>query len=422
MKHIISQLLVLAAIFLGLAPLHAGSKQRMTASRFSHIIAQARAQVQGNLKREMRQARSSNDPDAVAAVERKYRILNRELQRQIAELRQRVFSLREDITPSSAPSDADLVARLTVSYHPLALGAVKKVFTDFGDLYVNETRESNNIIGFRDLKVERPWSGYWYPFYDRSLYEGEAAPLKKFDALLQSLGYPDANVALSEQAKYAGFHPDSWEGFCDGWAIASIMTKEPTEALSISGLRFTIADQKALALFSHLAYPFTTYGLKYFGDAATDGTYQDIYPEGFHRLVTKVLADEKIPLIIDETAGVQVWNKPIFRYRWKIEQDPQKDYAFIVTAYPWLVRERWQVNDALTSMNDVIAPKYRYRLFVDKKLQRDGGYKVIAGEWIEESWDNHPGSVKYVKLGNQIKSSNEVFNKYVEVYKKYFIR
>jgi hypothetical protein len=299
---------------------------------------------------------------------------------------------------------------------------VKKVFADFGDLYINETKDIGGTIGFRDLKVDRPWSGYWYPFYDRSLYEGDAAPLKKFDALLTNLGHADANIALSEQAKYAGFHPDSWEGFCDGWAIASIMTKEPTEPLIAAGVKFTIADQKALALFSHLAYPYATYGLKYLGDSSTDGTYQDIYPEGFHRLVTKVLGEEKIPLIIDETAGVQVWNKPIFRYRWKVEQDPQKDYAFIVTAYPWLVRERWQPSEALTTMSDVIAPKYRYRLFVDKQSLQDGNYKVIAGEWMEESYENHPGSVKYVKAGSQIKSSNEVFNKYVDVYKRYFLK
>jgi hypothetical protein len=387
--------------------------------RFYQRVDKAQRQLEQNFSNELREAQELEDQEAVM---RKYKILRQEFASQIAAAISRSGRYKNGAFKSREAMDGDLATRLTASYHPKALGAVKKVFADFGDLYINVTNDAQGAPQFIDLKVDRPWSGYWYPFYDRSLYEGDNAPLRKFDRMLTALGYPDSNIALSEQAKYSGFHPDSWEGFCDGWSISAILLKEPTDAITVGEVKFSISDQKALAVFAHIGYPYTTYGLKYSGDATSDGTFQDIYPEGFHRLVTKVLGDEKIPLIIDETPGVQIWNKPIFRYRWKIEQDPQKDYAMIVTAYPWLVKERWQATDLLTSMNDVIAPTYRYRLFVDKQLQRDGLFKVVAGEWIEDSYENHPGSVKYVKVGQQPRSANEVFNKYIDLYKKHFYR
>ena len=39
-------------------------------------------------------------------------------------------------------------------------------------------------------------------------------------------------------------------------------------------------------------------------------------------------------------AGVQVWNKPLYRYRWKVKKDPNCDDAFVAKAYAWLIKER----------------------------------------------------------------------------------
>ncbi len=426
MKNLFAFPLLLLWIFCSTFGISYGGMEKFT-SRARSVIESVEQQMAQNFKDEFAEAITKEEQQGVV---RKYAILGDVFAAQRESLwespQHGLGGLREKTeaaAPALAPAaDSDIAARLTASYHPKALGAVKKVFADFGDLYVNLTKDVQGEVSYQDFRVDRPWSGYWYPFYDRSLYEGDSSPLRKFDRVLAALGFVDSNIALSEQAKYSGFHPDSWEGFCDGWSISSMLLKEPSDVLTVAEVKFSIADQKALAVFAHIGYPYTTYGLKYTGDAASDGTFQDIYPEAFHRLVTKVLGEEKIPLIIDETPGVQVWNKPIYRYRWKIEQDLQKDYAFVVTAYPWLVKERWQANDIPTSMNDVIAPLYRYRLFVDKKIQRDGLYKVVAGEWIEDSFENHPGSVKYVKIGQQPRSANEIFNKYIEVYKKYFYR
>ena len=93
-----------------------------------------------------------------------------------------------------------------------------------------------------------------------------------------------------------------------------------------------------------------------------DGTYQDIRPEAFHKIVTSIIGEENRPIIIDDMSGVQVWNKPMFRYRWLIENDMQYENAVKITGYPWLIKERNQ-ETLKTSTEDIISPVYYYRLF-----------------------------------------------------------
>ena len=174
--------------------------------------------------------------------------------------------------------------------------------------------------------------------------------------------------------------------------------------------------------FSHLNYPKKRYGISYRGDAETDGTYQDIKPEAFHRIITQVLGKEKRAVVVDYMAGVQVWNKPLYRYRWKIRKDPTIANAFLVVSYPWLVKERNRQEDSLTSNADSIAPVYKYRLYVDKQVKRKGKYKVIAGQWLGDSYYNHPDSVAYIAAKGDIGSHNPEFNKYLSLYKDLFLK
>ena len=182
----------------------------------------------------------------------------------------------------------------------------------------------------------------------------------------------------------------------------------------LEGIEFTIADQKALLTFSHLKANKKVFGIPYKGNAKTDGTYQDIRPEAFHQLVVTALGKEKKAIVIDDVAGVQVWNKPLYRFRWKIEKDPNFDFAFLVRAWPLLIKERNRETDEPTSKNDVLAPNYQYRLYVDKNIQKNGKYKVIAGQWVGESFRNHPDTVTYPSEGEELGSHNPEFNKHIE--------
>lgn len=309
----------------------------------------------------------------------------------------------------------------TSSYHPLVLAEVKKVFNDFGDLYVNEHKiKDGKYLHKAVISEKRPWSGYWYPVTNKSLYEGENSPLRKLDKVLKMRGI-SSNIADREALRYKGYVADGWEGLCDGLAVASAMTDEPTATKIVEGIEFSIGDQKALATYTHVGWPVKQYGISYQGNAETDGTYQDLKPEGFHRIVTHVLGVEKRALVVDDTAGVQVWNKPLYRYSWVIEKDPKLSYAFLVKGYPWLMKERQEESDRLTSQRDIVAPIYTYRLYVDKSQSKNGKYKVVAGQWTERSYVDHPDTVTYPLKEGKLQTHNPEFNKYLQEYQELFL-
>ena len=110
-------------------------------------------------------------------------------------------------------------------------------------------------------------------------------------------------------------------------------------------------------------------------------------------------------------AGIEIWNKPLFRYRWKVVKDPENDYAFLVKGYPWLVKERSKETDQPTSSMDIVAPVYSYRLFVDKKTKKNNKYLVVAGEWTGDSYKDHPDTIKVVEERGDVGSHNKEFNK-----------
>ena len=305
-------------------------------------------------------------------------------------------------------------------YHPRVAAEVKKSFDDFGPLYINSTVDASGQVKAQEVKVKMPWSGYWYPFRDGALYNNKKAPLVIYDKLMRNLGY-ESEVAKKEWKTYGTYAADGWEGLCLPWALASVLTDEPTQAIELMGISFSVPAQKALLTFSHSMYPFKQYGITYRGDADTDGTYQDLKPEAFHRIVTKVLRDEKRALIVDDTAGPEVWNKPLYKYRWIVKPDPNLDDAFLVKSFPGLVHQRNEESASATTAEDTISPIYHYRLYVDKNDVKDGSYRVIAGQWIKDSRKYHPGNIKYPENRGAIKSHNSAFNENISIYKKLFL-
>lgn len=358
----------------------------------------------------------------------KYRILNSLLSKELLSYQsESVDDASADTTASYTSKSYEFKDQIltgpnfTSVYHPLVLQEVNKVFKDFGPLYINESTFHNNKPKPEVVESERrPWSGYWYSFRDFQLYTQQNSPLGKFDQVLRNMGI-QSNILDQEIMRYSGFNADGWEGLCDAWSLASVSTKEPLSGKIVAGVYFSPADLKALQTFSHLKYASTSYGLHYRGNSISDGTFQDLKPEAFHQLVVSVLGKERRALVVDDTSGVQVWNKPLYKYWWTIRKDPEIKDAYLVKAYAWYIKQRGSETNLATTSEDITVPNYNYRLYVDKNDQKNGKYRVIAGQWVEHSFDHHPDAVTYPHKFGSIGSHNSEFNKYLHIYRSHFL-
>ncbi len=309
-------------------------------------------------------------------------------------IHQRYEALKTLIAANSAIPDAGY----KLTYATQELAATREVLNDFGELTldpadiqeVGAAPVKTTIYKIADQNI--PWSAYWYPKRDNQLFNGDQAPLSKLD------GYFMTNNIQSQSAQWEKDHFDpnaaEWEGLCDSWALASTMTREPTQIFVANGVYFSPSDLKAIAIKYFEGYGPKVYGRRYQGSASTDGQIQDLRPEAFHKLVEQIVGVQQKPLIVDEDPGPEVWSKPLFRMSFKFTRDPEFKDAVLVKAYPWMTRQRADVSDSPTNVvGDLAAPLYEYRLFHEPKVGVDGRYKVIAGEWIGASINFHPDMV-----------------------------
>ncbi|HET9240713.1 MAG TPA: hypothetical protein VFO10_25845 [Oligoflexus sp.] len=280
-----------------------------------------------------------------------------------------------------------------IAYHHLEMKAVKEVMDRFGQLELNPADvSSKDQPAWQTKEVTPPWAGYWYPRYDAVLYSGDQSVFAKVDRMMSRIGRESKAQEL--EALQNGGYPESWEGLCNAWSNASILEPEPKTAIEVLGERLSISDQKALFTKLYEGFPVTMYGIRYDGDFVTDGTYQDIRPEAFHQIALTLLGSWQKPFIIDDTAGSEVWQQPVFKVDWAMQEDEEQKDAYRVSMRLWKIKMRSQVAEDLTTRNDWAFDQYQYRLFVNPEIKaREGRLVVIAGEWLGNSRKNHPDYV-----------------------------
>lgn len=409
-------------------------EERSAAIARSDAAAFARLSLELNRLTELLTLHESGGSDSklLAEVESKYEALGRRLDADLGGSEPQEEETSEqtvDSAPPALPASSEQPAASAENgeaqqpflpayvYHPLETLAVAAVMRDFGgDLYVGETpRNADGSESFEVLQAPRPWAGYWYPMQSEELFGTPASPLAKLDALLKASGRTPGAVEAERTLRIGG--SDTWEGLCTPWAIASIMTPEPLAATQIGDRSFDTLDQKALLTKVFERYPTRFYGVRYNGDSQTDGTIQDLRPEAFHRIFTSRLAAGKA-FVIDSDPSVQVWSKPVYRVRWIVRRDPEKENAFHVVAKPWLITHRIQLSADPTGTMDRTAPTYEYRLYYDPTAVLDGKYKIIAGEWLATSIDAHPDSIIIPDEGGSPRSTNAALNDNMDVVKQ----
>lgn len=234
-----------------------------------------------------------------------------------------------------------------------------------------------------------PWSGDWWSRKKGFMVKGwpghSPSPFERYDSYVESrIGKNPGTHAWESNKKNGHYNPkaESWEGHCNGWAAAAILTPEPKKTHKRNGIIFKTADQKAILSEVYMNTYCKFYGNRNWGNANDDE--DDIYPDEFHRLLLEYIASGKSAVICDTAYDRQVWNFPMYKFESSWDSS-------------WFDDAKLKVKTTVYYVDDGVKPDfvgtkwfsttYTYSLYLD-----DNG-NIIEGEWTGSSKKNHPDFV-----------------------------
>lgn len=234
--------------------------------------------------------------------------------------------------------------------------------------------------------VPAPWSGYWWSRRTGLLVKGwdghQPSPLERYDAYVQSRTgrNPGAHAwEMNPVNNHYNPNAEQWEGHCNGWAAASILTVEPRERRIRNGIVFEVADQKGLLSEQYMNTYCNFYGNRTWGNP--NDIPGDIPPDEFHRLLLHYISTGKTAIIADIDPSRQVWNFPIYKFEssWRGSFFNSDRLRVTTTCY--------FADDQVST--DFLGTKwfrktYTYDLFLDPHGN------VVDGAWTGGSRNDHP--------------------------------
>lgn len=270
---------------------------------------------------------------------------------------------------------------------------------------------------------ERPWSAWWYPKYEKTLFENLPAEstLEKYDRYrnhyyqIVGLGRPP-NLATSIERSQFNARSLSWEGLCNAWAFVSLLRPEPNKVLLAGIVKFDIADQKALLMKTYegiLDSQIDVYGQKFNGDH--DGwIHPDPFPDQFHRFIEEMLINRKKAFIMDHDAGIEIWNVPVYKANYQILPIADRDDAVQVRMWLYSAMPLRKEQMYETGLKETIR-EYHYVLF--GKPLPNGLLEIESGVWIigpngTDSRKSHPDY--FITIPNRAELNRESFNPAIE--------
>ena len=212
--------------------------------------------------------------------------------------------------------------------------------------------------------VRLPWRGYWWPQRGQTL----APTLHKYDTVLRANGLP-SNAVGWEASRHA-WGGAWWEGHCNGWAAASILRREPRNPRVISGVEFSVGNQKGL-----LAEKDYCVKAAFFGGRSLA---QYISPQSFHKTLRYYIGNLGKPVAMDYQPSGVVDNHVISGYSMRITN---RDIDSLeVTAVLQMHKYDGKNTDEVG-----VAPRYTrtYRYV----LNTDVGGVITSGYWISGNPD-----------------------------------
>jgi hypothetical protein len=183
----------------------------------------------------------------------------------------------------------------------------------------------------------QPWAGAWWPYKDFGIATAKHdqrssflySPAGKYDA---ARGHTTNAQAWETQNHGAFYFEDGqmkqsqgWWGHCNGWSAAAVKFAEPKQSRVVNGIEFGVHDIKAL-----LTEASQVVSADFFGNRIDwhheygSPFYWDVAPNQFFLVLTNYMGARKLPILIDQDTGPEVWNQPLAGYRF--EAPTPKDY------------------------------------------------------------------------------------------------
>jgi hypothetical protein len=267
-----------------------------------------------------------------------------------------------------------------------------------------------------------PYVGGWHPHKTggTSRDNGTGNVLQKYDKAF-NLGenraqkWEDTNHKVSPSAPAA-----EWSGHCNGFSASAQRHREPFKSVVRGDVTFSPKDIKTLLAEIHMSAKFYFLGGSRCSrpgpgplpsplsrnDARSLDECDDVNPATFHTALGNWIGIQKHTIIADLYARDQVWNYPHYKYESTSQSVTAAAAMSLITGEQ---TSEYRFNPEAVSFRRVTTSTHSSRAFEVESmtaevalsqrtevktyqyiLELDAGGRIIGGEWIGASQQDHP--------------------------------
>jgi hypothetical protein len=229
----------------------------------------------------------------------------------------------------------------------------------------------------------------------------ELSPAEKFDLLNGDYSFPTVQKMISATSPLS----PTWEGYCHGWANASLNYLEPKAVLleSTQGIKipFGSSDIKALLSYyqkdeaSPMAHEWQVGSVcaRKAGDTGFETDPKcanDVNAGSFHLVISNLIGLQKKGFVADLTRDLELWNHPVHSFRSALlKKAPPSQHSALGTVqeievetiitYVTEIDPTWDSRGTNNSSDRT--KTYRYW------LEMNANHEIIGGRWAENQTD-----------------------------------
>lgn len=278
-----------------------------------------------------------------------------------------------DFNPFSVPlTEPQIEQRMSLK---LSDDTVDSAYGNLKALLSQQVEDTPMVISEGTFKAQAshlPWRGYWFPQRGQTI----GSSLKKYDAFIKAKTGKTPDSARYER-NHHGWTGEVWEGHCNGWAAAAILNEEPVTPKTdpISGITFSILDQKALLSERDFCVTHTFFGSRYRGEG---DNMSDIRPAIFHKTLVYYIGQLQKPVATDYDRSATVNNAVISGYNMTITKTSSKTYRVVAVVS---LHHYDKKRNEKTGVAPAEQKRYKYTIKVN-----DVG-EIIGGSWLSGNPD-----------------------------------